>query len=277
MTAVQTGRDRALTDVPRLSRPLLPAVIRSEWTKLRSLRSTSWTLLAAGVAAVALGAVLCVKYVQLYPEQSPDDRIGFDAAAFSLTGVYLAQVALATLGTLVVTSEYSTGMIRCSLAAVPQRRTLLLAKVLVFGAVAFVVSELAALAAFGVGQAILSQQHIGVSLSDPQVARAVAGAGLYLTAVSVFALAIGALLRNTAAALSTFFAVMFAGDVMADLLPTSWRNHVINYLPTNASTQAFTVHPSHDALSPAAGLLVLWLYPLAALAVAFLIADRRDS
>jgi len=277
MTAVQTGRDRAPTGTRRLTRPLLPAVLRSEWTKLRSLRSTSWTLLAAGVATVALAAVLCAKYVQLYPAQSPDDRIGFDATALSLSGVYLAEVALAALGTLVTTSEYSTGMIRCSLAAVPQRRTLLLAKVLVFGAVAFVVSELAVLAAFGVGQAILSQQHIGVSLADPHVARAVTGAGLYLTAVSVFALAIGALLRNTAAALSTFFAAMFAGDVMADLLPTGWRNHVINYLPTNAGTQAFTVHPSHDALSPAAGLLVLWLYPLVALAVAFLIADRRDS
>ena len=275
-TVTATVDDQTSSRTRARTRPVVSAVVTSEWTKLRSLRSTAWTLLITLLATVAVSVALCLKYVQLYPQLSADDRLGFDATAFSLSGLYLAQVALATLGVLVVTSEYSTGMIRSSLTAVPQRRTLLAGKVVVFACVAFVTAQVTVFTAFLAGQAILAREHIGVSLHDPDVLRAVVGAGAYLTLVGLFALGIGALLRSTAAALSTFFAAMFAGDVLVNFLPTTWRDALINYLPTNAGTQLFTLYPAHGALSPGAGLAVLCLYPTVVLVAAFALAGRRD-
>lgn len=256
---------------------VFPAAARSEWTKIRSLRSTSWTLLLAVLATVAVATFVCVKYAQMYPEIPPADRQGFDATLFSLTGVYLAQVAFGALGVLVITSEYGTGAIRSSLAAVPRRRIFLAAKAVVFATTALVVGEVMAFSAFWTGQAILAQQHIGVSLGDPGVARAVAGAGLYLTGVGLLALGIGGIVRNTAGALSAFFGVLFAANVVVDLLPTTWHDHVINYLPANAGSQVFTIYPSHGALTPWAGFAVFCAYPVVALTVAFVLVGRRDS
>jgi ABC-2 type transport system permease protein len=275
-----TTDQAALTHWTEATRPrswVFPAVARSEWTKLRSVRSTYWTLLAATFATVALASFISVRYVQMYPNVAPQDRVGFDATLFSLSGIYLAQIAFGALGVLVITSEYTTGMIRTSLAAIPQRRIFLAAKVVVFGILTFLLGEVIAFTSFGISQAILSHQHIGVSLGDPQVARAVIGAGLYLTGVSLLALGIGALIRNTAGALSAFFATMFAANLVVDLLPTTWRNHVINFLPANAGSQIFTIYPSHGALTPWTGLAVFCVYPLIALTVAFILINRFDA
>jgi hypothetical protein len=251
-------------------------VLGSEWIKLRSVRSTWWTTIVAVLATVAVGALICYQSATNILD-GKDSIDGFDPALTSLNGIYLAQVAVGTLGVLVISSEYGTGMIRASLAAVPQRRAFLAAKALVFAATTFVVGEIVSFIAFFVGQSLLHRAHAGASLADPGVLRAVVGGGLYLTAVGLLGFGMGALVRHTAGALSAFFGVLFASTALVDLLPTNWRNDVINYLPANAGSQILTVHPTQDALPPWAGLGVLCLYAAAAIAAAVALITVRDA
>ena len=207
-------------------------VMRSEWTKLRTVRSTYWTAVIAVLATVALGAVICARFATEIDngKQSLD---GFDPTLTSLNGIYLAQVAIGTLGVLMISSEYGTGMIRATFMAVPQRRLVLAAKAMVFAAATFVAGEGMSFAAFGVGQLILGDAHpptapkarVAAALGDPDVLRAVFGAGLYLTAVGLLGFGLGALIRHTAGALSAFFGVLFALTVLVDLLPSSLAQH----------------------------------------------------
>ena len=153
-------------------------LLLSEWTKLRSVRSTYWTTILAALLTVGLGAVVCARFAQLITHAGPGDFDGFDPTLTSLSGIYLAQIAIGTLGVLVISSEYGTGMIRATFAAVPQRRALLAAKAIVFGACTLVIGQVMSFAAFGIGQAILATAHPRVSgiqasasLSQPEVLR----------------------------------------------------------------------------------------------------------
>jgi ABC-2 type transport system permease protein len=249
-------------------------VLRSEWTKLRSVRSTYWTMFFAVAVTIGVAVIVCVKWAQDI-RHSPGTTI--DATTISLNGIFLAQVAVGTLGVMVISSEYGTGMIRATFGAVPQRRAVLAAKGLVFGVVTLVLGEVLSFAAFGIGQAILSGAHAGVSLGQPEVLRAVVGGGLYLAAVGLLGFGIGALLRHTAGALSAFFGILFALTALTDLLPTSWRNDVMPYMPANAGTQIFAVQRVHDALAPWTGLGVLCLYAVAAITAATVLVTRRDA
>lgn len=258
-------------------------VLRSEWTKLRSVRSTCWTLAGAALLMLGLGVVVCVRFAQVIPHADPGALVPFDATLTSLEGLYLAQIAVGAVGVLVITSEYGTGAIRATFSAVPQRPVVLAAKVVVFGATALVVGEVAAFATFGVGQAILSGTDPGqsgvtpsVSLADPGVLRAVIGAGLYVAAVGLLGLGIGAVIRNTAGALSAFFGLLFGLTAIVDLLPSSWHA-IIPYLPANSGSQIFTVYPDHDALGPWTGFGVFCCYAVVALAVGTVLVSRRDA
>jgi hypothetical protein len=251
-------------------------LMRSEWTKLRSVRSTYWTMLLAALSAVAIAVIVCAQWVHDI-HRHPGDLHNVDAVLSSLNGLYLAQVAVGALGVLAISSEYGTGMIRASFAAVPQRRALLAAKLAVFVTCTFVIGEVLSFTAFWIGQAILHGVHVGVSLGDPGALRAVFGGGLYLAAVGLLGFGLGALIRHTAGALSAFFGVLFALTALVDLLPTSWRNDIIKFLPLNAGSQIITTQPTHDSLSPWTGLLVLCLYGVVAVVAAFAIVTRRDA
>ena len=135
--------------------------------------------------------------------------------------------------------------------------------------------EVLAFASFFLGQALLGKY--GVSLSDPGVLRAVTGAGLYLTAVSLLGLGIGATIRHTAGGVSAFFAVLFAPTLLSQLLPADWRNDIINWLPANAGSQIFTVVHPPGALRPWAGLGVFCVYAMVAMAVAWVLVTARDA
>lgn len=251
-------------------------VLRSEWTKLRTVRSTHWTAGVAVFATVALAVVICARsaYEIKHGHQSLD---GFDATLYSLNGLYVAQVAIGTLGVMTISSEYATGMIRATLSAVPQRRAVLAAKAIVFGVATLIAGELMSFAAFGIGQALLAPAHAGVSLNQPGALRATIGGGLYLTAVGLLGFGIGALVRHTAGAMSAFFGTLFALTAVTDLLPTNLRNDVINYLPANAGSQILTViRPAH-ALAPWTGFGVLCLYAVAAITAPFVLITRRDT
>ena len=184
-------------------------VLRSEWTKLRSVRSTFWALTVTVVLGVGLGAAVSAAAAHGYAKSSVSDKLSWDPTAVSLDGIAIASLAIAVLGVLFISSEYSSGMIRASLIAVPKRGKLLAAKSLVFAAVTFVVGEATSFGAFFVGQALISGHAPHAALGDAGVARAVIGAGLVLTALAVLSVAVGALLRHPAAAIAAMVAVLF--------------------------------------------------------------------
>ncbi len=267
------------TTVPPKTGPILPDVLRSEWDKLRTVRSTYWTLFAAAATMIGLSAILCGIYVAQYAHLSAKDRALFDPASFSLTGSFLAQLAIGVLGVLVITSEYGSGMIRSTFAAVPQRLTVLAAKAAVFAAVTLVVTTAASLAAFSVGQMILSSKGIGVGLGAPGVLRTVIGTGLYLAVLGLLALSLGTIIRKTAGAIAAVFGLVLVLPTIAGLLPGSLSS-VQKFLPSNAGLALVT--GSHagktvPSLAPWIGFGVFCLYAVAALAVAGVILVRRDA
>ena len=180
-------------------------VVQSEWTKFRSLRSTVYTLLIAVALMIGLGALLA----GVATSQPRGLDAGATAISTSLTGTFFAQLAIGVLGVLLITGEYSTGMIRASLTVVPARLPMLWAKLVVSAGAVFLTMLVSSFTAFTIGQALLSRKHLNAALSDPGALRAIIGAALYLTVAAITALALGALLRNTAAAISTFVAVFF--------------------------------------------------------------------
>ena len=168
-------------------------------------------------------------------------------------------------------------MIRATLTAVPQRRTMLAAKAVVLAAATTLVGEITSFSAFGLGQAILSGKHIGVSLGDPGALRATTGAGLYLAATATLGFGLGALIRHTAGALSALFGLLYAGTAVIDLLPTDWRNKLINYMPVNAGSQVLAVRHTTGALGAWTGFGVFLCYAAAVMISALLLINRRDA
>ena len=252
-----------------------PNLLRSEWTKLRSVRSTYWTALAAAVGTIATGILICLQ-TKNNILNGKDSAEGLDATLRSINGLYLAQIAVGTLGVLVISSEYGTGMIRATMAAVPQRRALLAAKAAVFAGSTFVFGQALSFVAFWIGQALLAPAHVSATLSSPGALRAVFGGGLYLTVIGLLGFGLGALIRHTAGALSAFFGVLFASPALVDLLPTNWRNDIIDYLPANAGSQILTTIPTSSRLGPWTGLGVLSLYAVVAIVAATVLVTRRD-
>ena len=251
-------------------------VVISEWTKLRSVRSSRWSLLAAFLLTVGIAAVACTVVAHHYPQMSPHDKADFHPLEVNLAGVQLAQLALGVLGVLIITGEYSTGMIRASFTAVPRRLPVLWAKAGVFGAVSFALMLPAVLIAVFVGEAILARHHIDVVFTAPHVTRALFGAALYLTVVGLFGLGLGAILRNTAGGIATFAAIMFVLPPLMNVLPASWNRAASPYLPLAAGEAIFSTTGGNH-LSPWVGLGLFAGYAAAAIAIAAVLLVRRDT
>jgi ABC-2 type transport system permease protein len=251
--------------------------LRSEWTKLRSVRSTFWALTVTVVLGVALGAVISAVAAHSYAKFSVSEKLSWDPTGVSGAGMAIAQLAIAVLGVLCISSEYSSGMIRTSLIAVPKRGRVLAAKSLVFAAVTFVVGEATTFAAFFAGQALISGHAPHAALGDPGVARAVAGGGLYLAALAVLSVAAGALLRHPAAAIAAMMAVVLVLPLIAQALPDSWRNPVNEFWPTQAGNQLTSVYHSAHTLQPWPGFGVMCLFVATVYAIAWTLLDRRDA
>ncbi|MGH3181808.1 MAG: ABC transporter permease subunit [Streptosporangiaceae bacterium] len=252
-------------------------VLRSEWTKLRSVRSTFWALGVAVVLGIGLGAAISAATAHGYAKSSASGKLSWDPTALSLDGMAIASLAIAVLGVLCISSEYSSGMIRASLIAVPKRGRVLAAKSLVLAAVTFVAGEVTSFAAFFVGQALISGHAPHAALGDPGGARAVVGAGLALTALAVLSVAAGTLLRHPAAAIASMVAVLFVLPAIAQALPDSWRNPVTEFWPTLAGGQLATVHIPAHTLQPWPGFGVMCLFTVIVYAIAWMLLDRRDA
>ncbi len=252
---------------------------RAQWAKLRSVRSTYWTLLVAAAGMVGFGALLCAAYVRHYTSETATPA-GFDPAAYSLSGFFLAQLAVGTLGVVVITSEYQTGSIRATLAAAPQRTLVLLAKAGVFATVAAVTGIVASLASFLVGQEILARKHLQTHLGDPGALRSVLGAGLYLSVLGLLGLGLGTLIRRTAGAIATLVGLILILPVLIQGLPATWQDTITRYLPSVAG-QAVIGHtrftpPGHQ-LTPWTGLGLFCAYTAVTLIAAAITLDRRDA
>ncbi|MGW0709412.1 ABC transporter permease [Streptomyces sp. NPDC002643] len=235
-------------------------VLRSEWAKFWSLRS-SWITLAVAVALViALGAIASATYspdtATNAPGSGPGDSGPQDAVSLALLGVTFASLAVGVLGVLLSAGEYSTGMIRSTLAAVPRRLPVLWSKAAVIGPIALVVTTVGALAAFQLGTLGLEGEKIALSLSDDGVLRSLAGAGVYLGLVAVFGVALGVLLRSSAGAIAVLVGILLILPGLASLLPDSLYDSVNPYFPSNAGSAIYALNESSDALSPGAGLAV---------------------
>jgi len=251
-------------------------VIRSEWTKLRTLRSTMWSLLVAVVLTVGLGALICLARGSNFDRESPEERLLFDPTATSLVGLFLSQLAIGVLGVLVMSGEYATGMARSTFAAVPHRLPVLWAKVVVFSAVVLVLMTAASLGAFLSGQAVFSHYRLGTSLGAHNVLRAVIGGGIYLTVIGLLGIGLGALLRRTAVAIAVLFGVLLVLPIIVNFLPSSYRDHIQKYLPSSAGQSLLQVVHDPSSLSPWAGLAVMLAYAVVVLAGAAVLLRRRD-
>ncbi|MDQ2750295.1 MAG: ABC transporter permease [Actinomycetota bacterium] len=248
-------------------------VLHSEWTKLRSLRSTYWCAGSIVLSVVGLAIFMGARWAH----QSGPVPPWFDPTNVSLSGVYIAQIIIGALGVMTISSEYATGMIRATFTAVPQRRAVLAAKAVVLALATFWTAEVLCFVAFGSGQVLLANKGAGVSLGDPGILRAVFGAGLYLTATALLGFGLGAAIRHTAGGLSAFFGLLFAPSAIVDLLPTHLRNDLIDYMPANAGSQIFVVDNVKGALGPWTGLGVFCLYALAALVAGSYLTAVRDA
>jgi len=302
MTAV-LGAAGPLTIEHPPGRVGLRRAIAAEWTKLWSVRSTTWTLVATGLAVIGLSALSTGTI-------NPSDIIE-DPTRRSLVGIFLGQLIFGVLGVLVMSAEYGTGTIRATLSAIPRRPVVLGAKVVVFGTVAVVVSEIFAFTAFAVGQAILSAKHVvagsaavaqqahqlgvkvppnlkavlsssgSASLGQPGVLRAVVGAGLYLAVLGLLALGLATIIRHTAGAISAFVGVVLVLPLIVEALPASISNAVARYLPGNIGLVMFTTERVPDrvayAFSPWGGFAILVGYTVAILAIGCWVLVRRDA
>jgi hypothetical protein len=268
-----------LPALPRLEergRVTQARVLLSEWTKLRSVRSTLWALFAAVLFTIGIAALACFVVYHHWPQMEARDRAEFHPLDVNFAGVQLAQLAIGVLGVLVITAEYSTGMIRASMTAVPKRLPVLWAKALVYAAVVLALMIPATIAAFFVGESILSGRHIDIAFSHPGVVRAVIGAGLYLAVVGLFGLGLGAIVRNTAGGIATFAGIMFVLPPLMNVLPTSWNTAASPYLPLAAGQAIMSITPGNH-LSPWVGLALFFGYAVAAIALAAVLLLRRDT
>ncbi|MBW8800830.1 MAG: ABC transporter permease [Streptomyces sp.] len=252
-------------------------VLASEWSKLWSLRST-WITLGLGLLfLVAFGLIAANHYKSGVGSPRQDrDFATATAVSLSLFGTNFAQLALGVLGVLVTAGEYSTGMIRSTLTAVPRRLPVLWSKAAVFGLVALVVATLGAFVAFGFGSVIVSGTPAAMGFSHPGVVRSLLGAGLYLGLVGVIGTALGTLLRSVAGGISVLVASLMLVPGLISLLPSSWQDDISPYLPSNAGESMFALTHDSTTLSPGAGLLVFLGWTVLALAGAAYRLVRSD-
>ena len=251
-------------------------VLVSEWIKMRSLRSTAFTLLAAVVAMIGIGWIVGAATNSHWSSMDPGELARFEPIGRSLAGVNLAQLAIGVLGVLLISGGYATGMIRSTFAAVPTRLPVIWAKAALFAVVTFVLMLVAAFIAFLGGQHFLGSH--GTTLSAPHALRLIVATAVYLTLVGVFAVALGFIVRSTAGGIATLVGLLLVLPGVGQVLPASWQHHTLPYLPSNAGSSMFTVTPEDpSALSPGMGLLVLCLWVAVALATAAVLVRRRDA
>jgi ABC-2 type transport system permease protein len=264
-------------DLPRSAgRVSFAGALRSEFTKIRSVRSTYWTLIAMFIVVVGFGALASFGAATHHPSGP-----SWDPTRQSLVGLYIGQLLIGVLGVLAISSEYSTGMIRTTLTTNPHRGVMIAAKAVAFTVVAFVASLITALAAFFLGQAIMSSHHISTTIGSPGVLRAVIGGALFLTACGLLAFGLGLLLRHTAGGIGAMVGLLFVVTVLVNFLPQGWQNQVDKWVPALAGGVLWQVRAQPPGSTPMFGpwpsFAVLCAWAALALVPALLLFRKRDA
>ncbi|NUR63001.1 MAG: ABC transporter permease subunit [Catenulispora sp.] len=256
-------------------------VVSSEWMKLRTVRSTFWTLVALFAGSAAVSLLICLAAADQYakdraagnPDSSPD--------IVMLGLLFIGQIAAYVLGVMTISAEYSTGAIRSTLSAMPRRVEILVAKAILLAVVVFVVGLAAAFACFYLGNIPLQAKHVGVKLSDPGVLRGVFGSALYVAGLSVFGLAMGFLLRHTAGAITIGLALIFIIGGLVQLIPGSIGRWLYKVMPGNAGAQVSQFgemkRNADKNFAPWTGFTVFMLEVVVLLVIGAILFERRDA
>jgi ABC-2 type transport system permease protein len=252
-------------------------LLASEWTKIRSVRSTYLTMLAAAGIAVAGGVVSADGRGAQWATMTTTQRAEFDPVSLSFDGFTFAQLAFGVLGVMAITSEYATGTIRTTFAAVPRRRAVLAAKCLVVGTLSLILGEALSFGTFLLAQAAMSRHRPGVSLQDPHVLRAVTAAGGYLCVLALLGLGIGAVLRHSAAAITVVFALVFLTPLLAEVASHEGGALAKWNLWAAANTLVTTIPLPADQPSLTLSYLICAIHVVVPLAAAMPLTTRRDA
>src|SRR5665213_211591 len=255
----------------------LGSVVRSEWIKFRTVRSTRTGVFVMFVLTIGLGALFAWATRSHWSSLSSGEQLTFDPVSTSLAGIIFSQFAVGVIGTLLITNEYATGLIRTTLGAVPKRMILVTAKIIVLVLSILVVTEIACFAAFFVGQSIFSGLVPTASLSNTTVVRAVVFAGIYLTLLCVLSFSLALIVRQSAATIGIFVTLVLILPLISLALPQSWRDHIVKFEPSelgNAMTSVVTPSGDMNAMN---SLLMLVFYAVVALGVGTLLFQRRDA
>jgi ABC-2 type transport system permease protein len=254
----------------------LPRVMRSEWTKLWSLRSTRWSLVVAFVAQAGLGPLVAFITMARWSHLSLADRLTINPIDRSLGSWQAAQLAIAVLGVMTITGEYSTGMIRSSLMAAPKRLPVLWAKLIVFSTVTFVLMLVAAFIGFLGSQAIYTVHHVNAGLGSPDAFRTLIGAVLVVTVTGALCIGFGTILRVTAGGISMFVGLFFVLPLLIEILPSGIQDGIHPYLPSSTRGVAQALQDSH-VFSPWGGFALFCGYTLAVILIAARLLLKRDA
>jgi len=276
-TTTATGYDRVAALPAPKGRAGFGGALRSEWTKIRSVRSTLWTLGSAILLTVGI-SVLGNWCQSNHTDLTAAQLAQRDLIQRSMFGIILGQLVMVVFGALAITSEYSTGMIRTSLSVQPRRMHLFWAKLVVISALAFVVGEVISFASFLIDATFWRNKGVSLSLSSPHAIQGVVGGGLYLAGSAILAFGLGAILRHTAGAITTGVGLLFVLTILANFLPDTWQNHVDKWLPFNSGGQVWaTIHVPGSDLGAWTGFLVFIVYGAVAVIFGALFFKKRDA
>lgn len=252
-------------------------VVRSEWTKFWAVRSTAWSLLIMVIVTLLFGVLVAWAVHSSWDQVDASERASFDPTNTALSGMMFGQLVAGVLGVLIISTEYSTGAIRVSLAAVPRRLQFLFAKCVVVAPVVLLVGLVASFAAFFLCMPFFSSFHRAASLGDDNVLRALIGGALYLMGCALFGLAVGSIVRNTAGSITAVVALLFVLPLLTNAIPGSVGDTVQKYFTQNAGSQVAATVPPGDMLGPWAGYAVFTLEWAVLLAVGAVLLSRRDA
>ncbi len=279
-SSVHPGRAGGPAVPPASGRVGFGRLLLAEWTKIRSVRSTVWSLILLVVITLGFTGLLTWLTVLQWDKSDPTQRariIADPVGTILGSGLEFGQLTICVLGVLVISGEYSTGVIRASLLAVPRRIPMLAAKATVFAAIVFVLGECVTFSSFFIGAAVL-HSHAPVALGDSGVARAVFGAGLYLTVLGLFAMSIGAIIRHSAGAITGVIAFVLVLAPLTQLIPGTIGKYIHAYLPSEAGQLIGQAHQqANQVLSPWQGFGVFCLWTAVLLGIAIWLLKSRDA
>lgn len=255
-------------------------LVRSEWTKIRTVRSTMWTIALTIVLGIGIGALVAAVTRAHWSSMNSFNRSTFDAPATSLIGLLFAQFSIGVLGVLAVSAEYSTGTIRATFSAAPNRTRVFAAKIVVFGVLSFIVAEFTSFVAFFLGQFLLSAPATHATLSSPGALRAVVGGGIFVCLLGLLAMGLGTIIRHTAGAISAFVAILLIVPLIVQALPYQISADIRRFLPDRLGVQIVTTSRAdidYGSFSPWVGILILAIEAAVLLIIGGMLMERRDA